>query len=102
MASYLIEASLANGIGRALAKKLNNELSAAWISNDITSISDSMCFKFKNKEIFGDLLTVEIDRICFGGLPIDQIIDSALCKAIEKLPREDRLHRARIWGIKCP
>ena len=99
MARIIDYQNLIKPLSALLEKCLGNKIVNAFQRSDYMTGSDFLVFDLKSKEIFGNRLEVEINPFLAYEKKIEDIAYACVRKAIESLPRADRLERARLWNL---
>ena len=98
--AYIVDRKLINKqIILEVSKILCNEVKdIRWQWSPATD-RDTLSIFLKNKEVFGNILKIETEPRSLITKGISEVFKEVLSKAIEHLPRADRIERTRIWGL---
>lgn len=102
MAYAICQKLVLQAISKQVEKILCNTVVSCCANTYDFGMEERFVFVLKNKEIFGHTLEVSFDQGLTGNIhdTIRAQIKKILQKAIQDLPRADRIERERLWGIK--
>ena len=100
----ITQETILNNLTTILSKLLNNQVCKSIYYYDISKDLFVYQFEFQHIECFGKVLIHKINahelKPLLKSVNYLDLVDNLLLQIIEKLPREDRLERKRIWNIK--